>query len=121
MIKLPKLIAGKGYAGPEFYGCCNTGTRPCIFHLKLGDWSVGQEEACRGAMRFGLTYKDKIYYGEGRKRVWFYKSRAAAVKKFTELYDVRVAENEAVKAEHKTTLDKARSGDMAAVLALGDY
>jgi hypothetical protein len=72
-------------------------------------------------MRFGLTYKDKIYYGEGRKRVWFYKSRAAALKKFTELYDVRVAENEAVKAEILSHLDKARSGDLAAVLALGDY
>jgi hypothetical protein len=120
-MKIPKLIAGKGYAGPEFYGCMNTGTRPCIFHLKLGGWSVGQEEACRGAMRFGLTYKDKTYYGEGRKRVWFYRNRPAAAAKFTELYGIRVAENEAVKAEHAATLAKARSGDIGAAIALGDY
>jgi len=120
-MKIPKLIAGKGYAGAEFFGCMNTGTRPCIFHLKLGGWSVGQEGACRDAMRFGLTYKDKIYYGEGRKRVWFYKGRPAAVKKFNELYGMRVAENEAVKVEYVANLAKARSGDMAAVLALGDY
>ena len=52
---------------------------------------------------------------------WFYKGRPAAVKKFNELYGIRVAENEAVKAVILSHLDKARSGDMAAVLALGDY
>ena len=120
-MKIPTLKAGKGYAGPEFYGCCNTGTRPCIFHLKLGGWSVGPEELCRKCMRFGLTYKEKTYYGEGNRRVWFYKTRVAAVKRFTELCGIRVAENEAVRAEHVATLAKAKQGDIGAAIALGDF
>lgn len=118
---IPRLMAGKGFSGPEFYGCCNTGTRPCIFHLKLGGWSVGPEMACREAMRFGLTYKTKTYYGEGNRRVWFYKTRVSAVRRFTTLCEARIAENEAIRAEHLATLAKAKAGDMEAVLALGDY
>jgi hypothetical protein len=120
-MKIPALKIGQGYGGPEFYGCCNTGTRPSIFRMHLGGWSVGPEEACRKCMRFGLTYKDHIHYGEGKNRVWFYKTRAAAVKKFTELYGIRVAENEAVKAEIRSHLTKAKQGDIGSAIALGDY
>jgi hypothetical protein len=120
-MKIPTLKIGQGYGGAEFYGCCNTGTRPAIFRMHLGGWSVGPEEVCRKCMRLGLSYNDHRTYGEGRNRVWFYKSRPAAVKKFTELNNVRLAENEAVRAEHRATLAKAQSGDIGAAIAFGDF
>jgi Tfp pilus assembly protein PilZ len=53
--------------------------------------------------------------------VWVFKTRAPAVRKFNELCQVRIAENEHVRAEHRRDLAAAKKGDLSAALRLGDY
>jgi len=121
-IDVPRRLAkGRGYKGPEFYGCFNTGMAPCIFHSRTGKWVVGPELRCRDAMRAGLTLGSKRRHGEGRRAVWIFKGRKAAVAKFMALCGARILENDAVRREHAATLEKARRGDIAAALALGDF
>ena len=50
-IKVPRLDKGKGFKGPDFYGCMNTGTAPAIFHSRTGKYVVGPEMAARDAMQ----------------------------------------------------------------------
>lgn len=121
MIIVPRLAKGHGYKGPEFFGCFNTGMAPCIFHSRTGKFVVGPELRCRDAMRAGATLQNKRTYGKGNQRVWLYKSRKPAVAKFVALAVTQEQENRAVQREHADTLAKARKGDMAAVLALGDF
>lgn len=45
-IRVPRLAKGKGYKGPEFYGCMNTGMAPAIFHSRCGKYYVGSEIPC---------------------------------------------------------------------------
>lgn len=120
-IDVPRLAKGRGYKGPEFYGCYNTGMAPCIFHSRTGKWVVGPELRCRDAMRAGLTLQNVFCHGEGRQRVWIFKTRRNAVAKFTELCITQTKENNDLRREHDATLEKARRGDMAAALALGDF
>ncbi len=120
-IDVPRLAKGRGYKGPEFYGCYNTGMAPSIFHSRTGKYVVGPELRCHDAMRAGITLMDKRVYGEGRQRVWLFKSRKPAVAKFVVLAVAQEQENRAMRQEHTATLAKARKGDMAAVLALGDF
>lgn len=118
-IDVPRLAKGRGYKGPEFYGCYNTGMAPCIFHSRTGKYVVGPELRCRDAMRAALTLQNKRCHGEGRQRVWIFKGRKAAVAKFTALCIAQTRENDTMRREHAATLEKARRGDMAAALALG--
>jgi len=68
-IAVPRLAKGKGYKGPDFYGCFNTGTAPAIFHSRTGKYVVGPELPARDAMRAGLTLMEhKRCHGEGRRR-----------------------------------------------------
>ena len=53
MIRAPRLAQGKGYRRPEFWGCCNTGTTPSIFHTQHDRYVVGPETYCRDAMQNG--------------------------------------------------------------------
>ena len=118
---VPRLAKGKGYRGPDFYGCINTGTAPAIFHSQTGLYVVGPEIPCRMAMWAGLTLLKKRANGKGRERIWLYKSRKAAVAKFTALCEARKRENETMRQEHAEAARKAARGDMAAALTLGDY
>lgn len=120
-VSVPRLAKGGGYKGPEFYGCFNTGMAPCIFHSRTGKYVVGPELRCRDAMRIGVTLTDTRACGEGNQRVWLFKSRKPAVAKFVALVEAQIQENRAVRQEHIDTLVKARKGDIAAVLALGDF
>jgi hypothetical protein len=120
-IDVPRLAKGRGYKGPEFYGCYNTGVAPCIFHSRTGKYVVGPELRCRDAMREGQTLLNKRNVGEGRQRVWLFKSRKPAVAKFVALAVAQEQENRAMRQEHAETLTKARKGDMAAILTLGDF
>jgi len=122
MIQVPRLAKGHGYKGPEFYGCCNTGMAPAIFHSRCGKYYVGPELRCRDAMRAGIGYFAKVRtIGEGRQKVWLFKGRAAAVRKFLVLCGAQLMENEKMRREHTETACKAARGDLAAALALGDY
>ena len=121
MIRVPRLAQGKGYRGPEFWGCCNTGTAPSIFHSRNGRYVVGPEMACRDAMQNGVTFGNKRIHGDGRQRVWLYKSRKPAVAKFMALCGARIMENETVRREYMETRAKAAKGDIAAAIHLGDF
>jgi hypothetical protein len=122
-IKVPRLARGRGYKESrcEFYGCYNTGTAPAIFHSRTGKYVVGPEEAAREAMRQHACLEDGRGWGAGRRRVWIYKSRGPAVNKFLALCGARILENEQVRQEYLETLNKAKTGDMAAAVALGDF
>ncbi len=121
-IKVPRLGKGKGFKGPEFYGCMNTGLAPAIFHSRTGKYVVGPEIPCREAMQAGACLDNKRTWGtDARRKVYIFKGRAAAVAKFMVMCGARILENAQIRAEHAETARKARNGDMAAVLALGDY
>lgn len=123
-IAVPRLAKGKGYKGPEFYGCFNTGMAPAIFHSRCGKYYVGPEIPCRDAMRAGIGYFAKVRVVNGadpRRKVWIFKGRRAAVAKFMALCGARIIENETVRREHAEATRKAAAGNMAAALALGDF
>ncbi|MEN6367761.1 MAG: hypothetical protein ABFC88_13195 [Thermoguttaceae bacterium] len=121
-IKVPRLAKGRGYKGPEFYGCCNTGLAPAIFHSRTGKYVVGPEIPCRDAMREGLTLGNKRVHGKDpRRRVWIFKGRKPAIAKFMALCGARILENETIRREHAGTARKAASGDLVAALKLGDF
>ena len=72
-IKVPRLDKGKGFKGPDFYGCMNTGTAPAIFHSRTGKYVVGPESAAREAMSEGICLTNKRCYGKDRRKVWIFK------------------------------------------------
>jgi len=120
-IKVPRLDKGKGFKGPDFYGCMNTGTAPAIFHSRTGKYVVGPEMAARDAMQAGACLLNKRTFGKGRQKVYIFKGRGPAVSKFLVLCGARILENAQVRAEHVETARKARAGDIGAAIALGDY
>jgi hypothetical protein len=117
-MRVPRLKAGQGYKGPDYYNCFNTGTAPCIFHSRQECYLVGPEMRVRDAMRAGVR---SASLGEGRQRIWIFKGRKAAVNRFMVLCGEQILENYKIREEHQATLKKAQSGNMAAVLALGDF
>jgi hypothetical protein len=121
MIKVPRLAKGKGYKGPEFYGCFNTGMAPAIFHSHTGKFIVGPELRCRSAMRNCLLLTDKRSLGEGRDKVWILKTRSPAVAKFMALCGAVILENDLMRLKHVETIGRAAKGDLAAALALEDF
>jgi hypothetical protein len=72
-------------------------------------------------MREGQTLLNKRSVGEGRQQIWMFKTRKTAVAKFVALVEAQLQENAKVRQEYIDTLAKARQGDMAAVLAMGDF
>ena len=123
MITVPRLAKGRGFKGPEFYGCFNTGLAPAIFHSRTGKYVVGPELPARDAMRAGtcLLTTRVVKCSDARRTVFIYKGRKPAVAKFMALCGARILENHNVRQEHLATARKAATGDMAAVLALGDF
>lgn len=121
MNTVPRLAKGKGYKGPEFYGCFNTGTAPSIFHSRTGKYVVGPQLRCQDAMYDGLTLFNQRVHGEGNQRVWIFKGRKAAVTKFLGLCQVAEAVNRDMAARHAEARRKAAAGDVAAMLTLGDF
>jgi hypothetical protein len=123
-IKVPRLDKGKGFKGPEFYGCFNTGMAPAIFHSRTGKYVVGREIPCRDAMQAGACLDKKRTWGgkdDARRKVFIFKGRESAVAKFLELCGEQILQNHNIRVEHIKTARAAAAGDMAAVLALGDY
>src|SRR5664280_757339 len=102
-ISVPRLAKGRGYKGPEFYGCFNTGMAPTIFHSRTGKYVVGPELRCRDAMRNGVTFTNARTYGDGNQRVWIYKGREPAVAKFMAMCGAQIMENDAMRRDHAAT------------------
>jgi len=86
-IPVPRLPKGRGYKGPEFYGCCNTGLAPCIFHSRSGGYVVGPEIPCDYAMHKAavMLSNKRVWRDDYSRQVWLYKSRKPAVAKFMAL------------------------------------
>ena len=120
-MNIPRLTKGKGFKGPEFYGCFNTGMAPCIFHSRSGKFIVGPELRCRDAMRQGIGLTNARSVGEGNQTVWLYKTRKPAAAKFKALCAAQSHTNDLVGVAHAETLAKAKAGDLAAMLQLGDF
>ena len=122
-IRVPRLAQGKGYKGPEHYGCFNTGMAPAIFHSRTGKYVVGPEIPCRDAMRAGMTLfaKVRIVGTYLRRKVWIFKGRKAAVSKFMALYGAIILENADTARRHAEARAAAARGDVAAALSLGDF
>ena len=118
---IPRLAKGRGYKGPEFYGCMNTGMAPAIFHSRTGKYLVGPEIPCRDAMRAGVTLTNARKHGEGRRQVRLYKTRGPAAKRFAVLCNTAEIENEAMRQDHRKTAALAAKGDIGAALHLGDF
>jgi hypothetical protein len=119
-MNLPRINKGKGYLGPEYFGCCGTGRRPAIFHSINGKWVVGTELSAREAIRKALHYGNKRLL-DCNGPVTVLKTKKAAVAAFTKLCEVVEDWNLSQRREYETTREKAKSGDMAAVLKLGDF
>ncbi len=122
MKTVPRLAKGKGFKGAEFFGCFNTGMAPAIFHSKTGKYLVGPEIPCREAMERFITLSNKRVWDDRHgRRVWLFKGRGPAVKKFMELCQAREDENANIRREYQETKAKAAAGDIGAALKLGDY
>ncbi len=91
-LKIPRLSRGKGYGGPEYFRCSNTGCRPIILHSVSGKFFVGPQLAVEDVK--ALQYSPLV--GKRRKVVldpvkapksivYIYKTRTPAVAKFLEL------------------------------------
>lgn len=120
-MNVPRLAKGKGFSGPDHYGCCNTGNAPAIFHSRTGKYVVGPITYCRDAMAAGITFTDARKYGEGSRRVWIYKSRGPAIAKFRELATIIEQANAEMRRQHAELARRAAAGDLEAAAALGDF
>lgn len=97
-MNLPKrLPVGKGYQGPDYYGCCNTGHAPVILNSReLAEWSALNPRGYRFAVGDSLWVDDAVMAmlrGKVAGATWehgtmatvrFFKTYKAAQKYFAE-------------------------------------
>lgn len=122
-VTLPRTLKpGRFYIGPDFYGCCNTGTAPAILKSRhVARFFVGPELAIESAVYAVLADKAKQVFVSGRDKVFIFKTAANAKAKFAELVKAACERNRQIAADHRRDRDLAAKGDMAAALRLGDY
>lgn len=112
-VKGPEV--GKYKIGPEFHGCCGTGTRPVLFKEDARRYVVCDAEndlieALSFFIRNPKRRAGKSNTKRKRNQFWRYKTRAAAVRKFVDLCNERFAENERAKNEEWEELNSALCG-----------
>jgi hypothetical protein len=115
-MNVPRIPAGKGYLGPEWFGCCNTGRRPAIFHSINGKWVVGPEISARETLEQHLHYGPKRRIQVSGASVLVCKTRTSAIHGFTKLCAEVETWNEVQKATYQRDRVKAATGDLAAAL-----
>ncbi len=120
-MNIPRIPKGKGYLGPEYFGCCNTGRRPALFHSVNGKWIVGPELACREALEQNLHCGTKRRHQVSGSKVYVCKTRQSAVYDFGLLCKEVETWNKTQKASYERECAKARKGDLSAALSMGDY
>jgi hypothetical protein len=107
METIGRLTAGKSWLGPEWYGCMNTGCRPMLrvptLDFESTGWIlVGDESDVREvtATPEGVRWLLRKETGKREfKRVWKFRTRAAALRKFQELIDKVEAHRVSAQAE----------------------
>jgi hypothetical protein len=116
---VPYLKPGQGFRGPENYGCINSGRQARISHLKItGTYLVGWDvDVFESMTRNRKNTMTQILDGKRtihgyRYKVWQYKGRAAAVKKFHELNQKVLDFNESERERVRKYDDAVRRGDM---------
>jgi len=143
--KIPsRLGLGKVIKAPEFFGCMNTGRRPC-----LGRPKIFQEYSAINLKGFRFAVGPELYLMEAVKRylfgkathatkdepkvkgktpcytVKFYKTYKAALREFRKQWDAQTVINERMAAEANQAAQQARSNDpnemMEGILKLADY
>ncbi len=120
-MNIPRIPKGKGFLGPEWFGCCGTGRRPAMFHSVNGKWVIGPELACREVL------EQHLHYGKTRRlvvsgtEVYVLKTRNSARYVFDRLCNEVETWNEVQKATYERERAKARKGDLAAALNMGDF
>ena len=123
-ITVPRLPKGRGYKGPEFYGCCNTGLAPCIFHSAgpastlLGRKSLATTPCTRRSHAFQQA---NMVRTTTAGKCGFTRAASPPWRNSWRFCGAQIIENENMRCEHAETLDKARKGDVAAAIRLGDY
>jgi len=127
-----RIPLGKGYEGPDFYGCINSGFAPAIFHSKKlkaycdgPRFAVGPGLYVFDAINWRiLTNKNPRFYdvdGDSRRRVYFYSTYKAAKGKFYKLCQSVLDSNQQDQADVAELKKRAASGDVGAALNLSDY
>jgi len=122
-IKVPRIPKGRGFRGPEWYGCCGTGAAPCIRRSKFtGKYVVGTEMSTDMALsdRRILSNKRKFEV-MGCRIVFVYKTRKPAVAKFLVLCEKQEQVNAQMRAEAQGLRRKAQAGDIGAAVNLLDF
>jgi hypothetical protein len=134
-VEVPRLNKGKGYAGPEYVGCMNTGARVAIMNSKIFNrYLVGTEleiaglHGLSGPSRQVFAGKRVIRWSEpgngkidGIKHVIYaFKGRAAAVAKFHELNEKVLAFNRLERERIAKYNEAVRMGDMTEALRYAD-
>lgn len=143
--KLPtRLQLGHKYTGPEFFGCINTGTRPCICYSRLlvdnaiankgFHYAVGPEDHITESIILLLlgktTHKTKHWPSfQGRKNrnleVKFFRTENAARKHFLMLVKLRNNKNKQVQQSYMQAKQQSQSPDtsiaLQGLLSLSDF
>lgn len=120
-LKGKNIKDGHSVKGPEPLGCFNSGFRPVLHHFvpivpdKPDLWVVGYELTIEEAILAHIRGECKRVYGDGKNRVWLYKTRASANKKFSELVWERVQERrqeqQKVQKAHEDLQEDPSDGD----------
>ena len=120
MQNIPKLKRGRMVVGPDWLGCCNTGTAPALYHSAEGKWVVGPEayvcDIATMVRRQGITRRKLVWDG---KMFWVFKTRRPAVDKFLTLCEEATVRNQRIREERRALQRQARVGDVGAALKLG--
>ncbi len=127
--KIPTLGIGKGWLGPEAYGCIGTGTRPCISHYPFG-WYVGAESDVRDMIAYHCRQsargqKLEKTFKTGDRITRFYQTRSSAIGYFRVLLSERYRMNDSLRGGHQTAIKQSKSKDpstaIAGLLAAAEY
>jgi hypothetical protein len=129
------LHLGQKFIGPDHYGCMNTGLAPAILHSRWlhahphsnrgFKYVVGPDiylqQAAKMLVAGQVAYDETFVDFSDRIRVTFARSYDVAKRRFAFLVKEIKENNARLKARHEAVLDKARTGDLQAVLDLGDF
>ncbi len=132
-----KLKRLQGILGPDFYGCCNTGSQPLIFRAERGqNWQwivVAWDLDIRAAQlaNWPLANKKKRVLPvpgikDKRRKMWYFRTSASAFKHWMKLVEARKAENQRMVDEARAAREALRTSKPGSVeyteaaLKLGD-
>ena len=124
-LKVGRLTKGTGYTGPEYFGCCGTGQRPCIRRARTfagvtSLYLVGPQYECETVLQSASGAKwyfsSKRSIKIGTRTVWKFRSRRAALAKFDELCEVVYAYNRKERARQERARQMTKSSDPVVAL-----